>query len=139
VFGFQEQKGKFEMKFVDTEHEQFYNKMQEKYLDCWDVYHQSLFYVLGIDIDTRLNINKLFDFKEHGIKIEGLYAGFQTGGSTKVTRLAFNLWGGLVYDSDEDFDNNKVSEQYAVDNIFCCCYAPYLWEGIKLRYPNYCG
>lgn len=125
------------MKFVDKEHEQFHNEMQEKYIKNWDCYHQSLFYVLGIDSDTRRNINKLFDFKEHGIKIEGLHSGSQTGTSDKVTKLAFNLWNGLIYDSNEDFDNDKVSIDYAVDNIFCCCYAPFFWEGIKLRYPEY--
>lgn len=125
------------MKFVNKEHETFYKEMQRKFPYSWDVYHKALFYVLGIDTDTRHNITKLFDFKEKGIKIDGLNAGFQTGTSIKITRLAFNLWNGLVYDSQEDFENNVISDKFAVDNIFCCCYASYMWEGVKLRYPEY--
>lgn len=29
------------------------------------------------------------------------------------------------------------SENYSVAEIFCCGYAPYYWEAIKIRYPEY--
>lgn len=67
------------------------------------------------------------------------YPGIQTGTSKKVTRLAFNLFNGAVCDSDEDFENNRVSPYYAVDEIFCCGLAPYFYQAIKLRYPEYCS
>lgn len=43
----------------------------------------------------------MFDFKERLIKPESLHEGWQTGGSTGLTRLAFNLWSGYVEEGDE--------------------------------------
>ena len=31
----------------------------------------------------------------------------------------------------------KYSSEYNPSNIFCCSYAPYFYEGIKLRFPEY--
>ena len=59
------------------------------------------------------------------------------GSSVKVTRLAFSLWNRCNYDSEEDIENEKVSIYYNVSEIFCCSYAPYFYEAIKLRYPEY--
>jgi hypothetical protein len=42
-----------------------------------------------------------------------------------------------MYDSQEDYEENKISYRYGVDEIFCCGYAPYFYEAIKLRYPEY--
>ena len=36
-----------------------------------------------------------------------------------------------------DIENEKVSDKYNVSEIFCCSYAPYFYEGIKIRYPEY--
>lgn len=27
---------------------------------------------------------------------------------------------------------------YTVEELFCCGYARYFWEAIKIRYPEYC-
>ena len=52
--------------------------------------------------------------------------------------MAFNLWNGsLIYDSEDDLENRKISLEYAVSEIFCCSYAPFFWEAIKIRYPEY--
>ena len=32
----------------------------------------------------------------------------------------------------------RECRKYSVSDIFCCSYAMYFWEGIKLRYPEYC-
>ena len=29
-------------------------------------------------------------------------------------------------------------QEYSVSNIICCGYAMYFWQGIQLRYPEYC-
>ena len=56
----------------------------------------------------------------------------------KVTRLALNLWNhNLMYDSEDDLENEKLSEHYGVSEIFCCSYAPFFYEAIKIRYPEY--
>ena len=38
---------------------------------------------------------------------------------------------------EKDIENEKVSDKYNVSEIFCCSYAPYFYEGIKIRYPEY--
>ena len=87
--------------------------------------------------DTRGHYKTIFDPVRKEINIEGLNKGWQTGTSMKITRLAFNLWNGMTYDSRESLEGNKVSPYYAVDEIFCCGYAPYFYQAIKLRYPEY--
>lgn len=27
--------------------------------------------------------------------------------------------------------------QYTVENLFCCAYAPFFWQAIQIRYPEY--
>ncbi len=36
---------------------------------------------------------------------------------------------------DEQIDECR---EYSVSDIFCCGYAMYFWQGIQLRYPEYC-
>lgn len=64
------------------------------------------------------------------IRPEGLHEGWQTGGTVRLTRLAFNLWNGYAEQGDE-----RMSTPY---EIFDCGYAPYFYEAIKMRYPEYC-
>lgn len=116
------------IKFSDTGHREFFLSMQDK-VQLWDCYHKALFYVLGICPDCRKNISRLYDFKEDCIKSEGLLDGWQTSGSITICRLAFNLWNDYT---GEDAGN------FTVSNIFCSEYALYMWQGIKLRYPEYC-
>ena len=28
-------------------------------------------------------------------------------------------------------------KQYTVEELFCCAYAPYFWQAIQIRYPEY--
>lgn len=95
-----------------------------------DCYHQAFFYVMGISEETRMNIGKMFDFKNDCIVPEGMYGGWQTSGTVKVCHLAFNLWNGFTEEGRENL--------YTPEELFCCGYAPYFMEGIKLRYPEYC-
>ena len=95
-----------------------------------DCYHQALFYVLGLNADTRQHINRLFDYKERSIRVEGLNEGWQTSGSQRLCRLAFNLWNGYAEPGEE-----CSSTPY---NLFDCGYAPYMLDAIRLRYPEYC-
>ena len=77
-----------------------------------------------------MNIGKMFDFKRDCIIPEGMHGGWQTSGTVKVCHLAFNLWNGFTEEGRENF--------YTPEELFCCGYAPYFMEGIKLRYPEYC-
>ena len=51
--------------------------------------------------------------------------------------MAFSLWNRCMYDSEEDLENGEKSSYYNTSEIFCCSYAPYFYEGIKIRYPEY--
>jgi len=117
------------IRFQDVEHESFYYRMLNE-RKCSDGYHRSLFYTLGISRDTRSHIHDLFDFSNGGIKPEGLAVFWQTDSSIRVCRLAFNLWNGWAESGGERYS--------APHELFDCSYAPYFFEAIRLRYPDYC-
>ena len=128
------------MVFVNEEHEKFYYETlkQVRYQDC---YHKALIYILGISKDTRNHFSQIYEIKSGYIRPECLYQEWQTSGSVRVVRLAFNLYTDRTPTVNEDRSRNeqiKECREYSVSDIFCCDYARYFWEGIKLRYPEYC-
>ena len=118
-----------EIRFADRQHRDFFTRMLAKTRNS-DSYHRAFFYTVGICPETRSNVASLFDFKENGIRSEGLDAAWQTGGTRRLCRLAFNLWNGWTQDGAEN-----LSAPY---ELFDCGFAPYFMEAIKLRYPEYC-
>ena len=135
-------KGKMlkEVQFVDDEHEKFFldNIVRCRYEE---VYHHALIYCLGISETTRRNIDSIYDFATGCIKTECLCEDWQTSGRIRIVRLAFCLYceGTPSVNDMEDVDS-KLAEcrEYTVGQIFCCEYAKYFLEAIKLRYPEYC-
>lgn len=130
-----------ENRFYDKAHWQAFTECIAR-MQCSDLYHTCLAYLLALDTNCREHINDCFDFADDVIKIEALAQPWQTGTSQKTTRLAFNLWNGCIDDGEKytDKDGYKVplpSGYYSPNEIFCCSYAPYYWEAIKLRYPEY--
>lgn len=126
--------------FKSKEHEKFYMEYLEK-CRYQDVYHQALVYCLGIDRDTRENVNKIYNFKTGCVKTESLQEGWQTSGSLRIVRMAFNLYCNgtpSVGDYEAEEDQLKECQYYTVEDLFCCGYARYFWEAIKIRYPEYC-
>ena len=125
--------------FISEAHEKFYyEKLKE--VRYQDVYHKALCYCLGINGDTRRNANRIYDFKTGCVKTECLHEGWQTSGSVKVVRMAFNLFCGGTPSVDENESVEKQlyeCKQYAVEELFCCMYAPFFWEAVKIRYPEY--
>lgn len=117
-----------QLPWESAQHEQFFYDAIQKSGNA-DAYHQAIFYVLGCSPDARGNINSLFDFKEDSIHIEGLNAGWQTGGTRRLCRLAFNLWNGYTEPGQE-----QLSSPY---ELFDCGFQAYMMQGIKLRYPEY--
>ena len=127
--------------FTGAEHETFFYKALTK-ADCFDVYHQALFYCLGIDRDTRNHIGSIYNFSERTINTECLKEGWLTSGSGRVLRLAFNLFcnsSPSVWDEEGHEKQLKEYECYTPEDLFCCGYAKYFWQAIKLRYPEYCA
>ena len=77
--------------FISDAHEKFYyEKLQE--VRYQDVYHKALCYCLGINGDTRKNADRIYNFKTGSVKTKCLHEGWQTSGSLKVVRMAFNLY-----------------------------------------------
>jgi hypothetical protein len=123
--------------FVDAEHLKFYGE-QAKILNP-DCYLKALIYTLGVCPDTRRRFDSLYDAKSRTIAPSTIRAAWQTGSSLKVTRLAFQLFtdstpSAFLDPCIPDFDERG---RYSVSDIFCCGYAPYFVEAIKLRYPEY--
>lgn len=106
-----------------------------------DVYHAALVYCLGIDEDTRKNVNSIYDFKTGCVKTECLHEGWITSGSAKIIRMAYNLYNNgtpSVYDYKDAEEQLNECRQYTVEDLFCCGYAKYFWQAVKIRYPEYC-
>ena len=126
--------------FKNKEHEKFYREYLPK-CRYQDVYHKALVYCLGIDRDTREHVDWIYDFKTGYVKPECLHEGWQTSGSVKIVRMAFNLYCGgtpSVLDLKDADEQLRECKHYTVDELFCCGYAKYFWEAIKVRYPDEC-
>ena len=129
------------IRFESKEHENFFYSMLKRTGNT-DSYQQAFFYCVGISDTTRRNVERIFDFKQGHIRPEGLHEGWQTSGSLRIVRLAFNLYCDgtpSVYDYEGDSER-QVNEcrEYSVSDLFCCVYARYFWEAVKIRYPEYC-
>ena len=125
--------------FISDAHEKFYiEKLKE--VRYQDVYHKALCYCLGICNDTRKNAYRIYDFKTGNVKTECLHEGWQTSGSQKVVRMAFNLYCNgtpSVYDYEDAEEQLTECKLYSVEDLFCCGYALYFWQAIQIRYPEY--
>lgn len=129
------------MIFKNEQHQRFFEEYLTK-CRYRDVYHAALVYCLGISEDTRNNVNRIYDFKSGFVKTECLHEGWQTSGSLKIIRMAFNLYNNgtpSVYDYDDSEEQLEECQRYTVEDLFCCGYAPYFWQAVKIRYPEYCG
>lgn len=116
---------------VDENHEDAYIKLIH-HMDNYDVYHKALAYLITADTVCREHISRIYDFDEGCIIHECLSEDWQTSTSIKTCRLAFNLYnGGLMWSPEEDRGLVTPAE------LFACSLAPYYWQAIKLRYPEY--
>ena len=126
--------------FKNAAHKKFY---MEYLPQCryQDVYHKALVYCLGLNEDTRNHVDRIYDFKTGLVKPECLDEGWQTSGSIRVVRMAFNLYCDgtpSVYDIEDPEEQLQECRCYTPSSLFCVGYARYFWEAIKLRYPEYC-
>ncbi|MBE6852866.1 MAG: hypothetical protein E7505_05255 [Ruminococcus sp.] len=118
--------------FFDKQHVDRYYELIHK-MKKYDVYHQSMAYLISLCDSCYNHANDIFDFKESVIVPEGLQEAWQTSTSLKVTRLAFNLWNHFCFDGDD----MSFSCLYSADEIFSCDLAKYFFEAIRIRYPEY--
>ena len=112
--------------FKSREHEKFYEEYLKK-CRYQDVYHRALIYCLGIDRDTRDNVNKIYNFKTGCVKTECLQEGWQTSGSLRIVRMAFNLYcngtpsvGDYEAEEDQLKDLNmgkEIKNHFGISNV----------------------
>ena len=96
--------------FMDEEHKRFFTKNLPKCRD-FDVYHMALIYCLGIDRTVREHFEKVYDLKNGEIQTEVLQEGWQTSGSKRAIRLAFNLYtNGIASVDDYEDEEEKLYE-----------------------------
>ena len=123
------------MLFKDNYHKIFYEENVKKTNSERDPYRKALFYTLGLTEETRKHVNHLYDFRESGIDFDGLSQPWQTSTSKQVTRLAFNLYNNFCGDiGDEIIDNPS---HYTPEDIFSNSLMAYMFEAVKVRYPEY--
>ena len=92
-----------------------------------------------IAIDPYLS-DYVYDFETGCVKPACLYEGWQTSGSKKIVRMAFNLYCNGTPSVDEDTTTDEQlyeCRQYSVEELFCCEYALYFWQAVQIRYPEY--
>ncbi len=127
------------MVFYDEEHEMFYYEKLEqvRHQDC---YHKALIYILGISEDTRNHFSQIYDIKSGYVKPECLHQGWQTSGSVRVVRIAFNLYtDGTPSVDDYDGREEQINEcrEYDDGSVTATFSALDFYNGIYERNDGY--
>lgn len=118
--------------FKDDQHKARYNELLTAYNAHKDPYTKALAYLITLANETYNHRSGLYNAEERHIIPDGISEDWQTGTTTKLTLLAFNL-----YTSSLNFCPDELTADCTPDNIFCSDLAPYFWQAIKIRYPEY--
>lgn len=127
------------MKFKNEAHRQNFEKHLAR-CRCDDCWNRALIYTLTMDRDLVNHIDEIYDFNWGLIKPECIYAAWQTGGSSRLTRLAFQLFTNdapTAYSYDEHgnttVDEREFKNYLIVDNLsYLCSDWEYVAEAIKI-------
>lgn len=131
------------IKFRDEEHERNYNFILDM-MPYSDIERKALAYLFALDTVCFEHIRDLYDFSDNRIMLSGLEKDWQTGTSGRTTRLAFNLYNGYCSDGEtyigsDGTEDNLPSACYSPAYLFCCEYAKYYVEALKIRFPEFFG
>lgn len=119
------------MQFRDDDHKARYEDLMQRMATAeWDANRSAFAYLVTLDTVCRDHIRDLYDFEDGCIHSDALAAAWQTGTSMKTTRLAFNLFTDNTAWTDDP-------ERLAPVELFSCDYAPYYWQAIQIRFPQY--
>ena len=107
-----------------------------------DIERKVLAYLFSLDVVCCIHIREIYNFDENTIIPNALDKEWQTSTSRKTTRLAFNLFNGCCSDGEtyigsDTFEELLPSAYFTPVNLFCCEYAPYYIEALKMRFPEY--
>ncbi len=129
--------------FNGEKHKGFFESCVERADAQNDPYRRALFYALGICEETRKHINAFYDFDEKCINFDALSAPWQTSGTRRICRLAFNLFNGFHYSPLPRGSNTWETLEPDTDGdftpyeLFAAPEAGYMLEAVKIRYPEY--
>ena len=131
------------IKFRDEEHEKNYNFILDM-MPYSDIERKALAYLFALDTVCFEHIRDLYDFSDNRIMLSGLDKGWHTGTSGRTTRLAFNLYNshcsdGETYIGSDGIEESLPSAYYSPAYLFCCEYAKYYAEALKIRFPEFFG
>lgn len=127
------------IRFTSSEHKKAYYDSLQKF-SAPDSADKALCYCINLMQSTRSHVTEIFDFEQKCLKTECLKAGWQTSSSEKAIRMAFNLFSGGIptVDYEDKVDNQlKECQNYTVNELFYSSFAPYFWQAIQIRYPEY--
>ncbi|WDM21275.1 DUF6075 family protein [Paenibacillus polymyxa] len=82
------------MHFHSDQHKRWFKQLCERdNTNIKDIERRSLFYVFsGVELLYK-NIEMLYNFEDHTIRLESYNQAFLTGGTRSLVDLAFNLYG----------------------------------------------
>lgn len=117
------------IRFKDDTHKERYEELLTRYNAHQDHARAALAYLIALTDETYTHRKSLYNEQEQSIIPEGLNEAFQTGTTTRLTLLAFNLFTSSTAFCDDDTRNACTP-----DNIFCCELGHYFMEALKVRY-----
>lgn len=126
--------------FINEEHHRFYSSTLKRFLNP-AAPEKALCYCLGIHPAIRWHVDHIYDFSTKQVTPECIHEGWVASAEDSedirtVIRMAYNLYGGTPSVAEAD-DQLRECQKYTAKELFGCRYAPYFWEAIKLRYPEY--
>ena len=128
------------IRFINAEHHRFYSGTLKRFPDP-AAPEKALCYCLGIHPAIREHVEYIYDFSTGQVTPECMQEEWVTSTEDPedirtVIRMAYNLYGGTpsVEEADDQLDECR---KYTADKLFNCRYAPYFWEAVKIRYPEY--
>lgn len=101
---------------------------------------KSLCYCLCLSPNTRDRLENFFDFHAMQPKPECLKNDALSEDDEKAIKMAFNLFSGdtpSINNYGDSINQVKECKSYTVKDLFCSSYAPYFWQAIQIRYPEY--
>ena len=129
------------MLFMDYEHEVFFWKKAKELDILGDVERMSLVYLLSLSRNCRDRFERCYDVKNRCGRANVLEESWPTSTDRKAIRLGFNLfnWGAPTTEHMGDKRKIRELEFYLPTEIFSTTYAPYFWQAIQIRFPEYCA
>lgn len=104
------------MDFINEAHRRFYESHSDITARGEDF--KAIVYTLGVNRECRDHFAALYNEQTRCIVPSGLHAGWQTGASLRITRLAFNLFTHSVLEEEnaEDYTPKAILSGLDADN-----------------------